>query len=295
LIFEGRKILFISLTRTGSVEYAVSLLDKIKHLDPVVICSEEAATLFPEESLSIKTYSGLTSFFIKTLFGTTRLIIQLNQIKQTYPDLSIVFPVFHPWNSIIARWAKRKEVKVISIIHDAEMHLGEENKKIFLLQNKLMQASDRVVFLTRNERGKAIDKNLIKENKTAILNHPLISMGAKHELEHSEGLKLLYLGRLKSYKGIQNLINACSELEYEKLTIAGEGDLPLDLNSNQIELVRKRLSKDEIRNLIECHHILVLPYVDASQSGILTIGLDSNIPMLISDLPGLKEQLPIDV
>lgn len=39
------------------------------------------------------------------------------------------------------------------------------------------------------------------------------------------------------------------------------------------------------------HQILVLPYIDASQSGVLTLGIDSCIPMIISDLPGLREQL----
>jgi len=49
-----------------------------------------------------------------------------------------------------------------------------------------------------------------------------------------------------------------------------------------------------MKRLIEHHHILVLPYIEASQSGILTIALDANMPMVLSDLPGLREQLPED-
>jgi len=213
LIFEGRKILFISLTRTGSVEYAASLLDKIKDLEPLVICSEETATIFPNNVLNVKTYSGFGSFFLRTLFINSVIIKHLNRFKKMHSNLSLFFPVFHPWNNIIAKWAKKNDIPIVSVIHDTEMHLGEENKKIFFLQKKLMEISDKVVFLTETEKLKAIKLQILREDKTAVISHPIISIGASHQLRHDRRLKILYLGRLKTYKGVDNLLKGLQKLK----------------------------------------------------------------------------------
>ena len=50
------------------------------------------------------------------------------------------------------------------------------------------------------------------------------------------------------------------------------------------------LPDDKVLELLSSHHVLLLPYTEASQSGIMMLGMAANIPMIVSDLPGLDEQ-----
>jgi len=292
LIFKGRKILFISLTRTGCVEYAAAFQKKLSEEETIVMASHASKSMFSKVDIAIETYTGWFSFALRSLRIKSELKKILDNINRQHSNLTIMFPVFHPWNNIIASWANKNSVPVTSVIHDVEMHLGEGNSKIEILQKQLMQKSTWTIFLTESEKEKAINKNGVQKEKGIVIPHPLIKTKAQHKLPHSKHLKVLYLGRLKKYKGIQLLIDACREMEIEKLTIAGEGDLPLNFVDNKIELIRERLSENEMDKLIAAHHVLVLPYVQATQSGILTLGVNANIPMVITELPGLTEQLP---
>ena len=46
--------------------------------------------------------------------------------------------------------------------------------------------------------------------------------------------------------------------------------------------------------LLNQSHILVLPYREASQSSILTLGISARIPMIITRVGGLMEQIGTD-
>ena len=88
---------------------------------------------------------------------------------------------------------------------------------------------------------------------------------------------ILFIGRLERYKGLDVLLRAwpaiaeaCPEA---RLTIAGEGRLNPALDSprartGRIRIIRQYLSDQEfIRHMIESS-VVVLPYVEASQSGV---------------------------
>jgi len=290
LKFEGRKILFISLTRTGCVEYAAALAEKIGYDKLYIVCSEESAPAFIEKDVIIKTYSGKWGFMWRSMFFRKGIEKILDKFHAEHGNhFTILFPVFHPWNIMIYRWSQRKKVLLHTVVHDYNMHSGEEDKNVQWFQNKIIDQSAKVIFLTRAEQEKAIQYGVDKQ-KTIIWPHPLLSVKAQHNCAHSKKLKLLYLGRVKKYKGIELLIEAIAELDIEKLTIAGEGKLN-DSYPNTVEHINKRITEEEMAHLIETHHVLVLPYIDASQSGILTIGISANIPMLITKQAGLQEQL----
>ena len=293
LIFEGRKILIISLTRTGSIEYAAALANKLSKYNPLIISSEEAAHIFDYVDYQLETYSGKLSFIIKSLTIRRQIDKLLGPIKMKHDKLTIIFPVFHPWNNVIAQWAKKTNTKLVTVIHDFKMHLGEGSRTIEKLQNDLILLSDKIIFLTKSERDKALKVRCDLNEKTFVLPHPILKTNLKNNMAHSSQLKLLFVGRISKYKGIELLLDAAVDLEYDVLTIAGQGDLPKskNLKSSKIDFINRRLDPQEIEKLLATHHVLILPYIDASQSGILTLGLDSNIPMIITDHEGLKEQL----
>jgi glycosyltransferase involved in cell wall biosynthesis len=102
---------------------------------------------------------------------------------------------------------------------------------------------------------------------------------------------ILFIGRIRKYKGVENLVQAFDKLEINdfQLVIAGEGKLKIR-HDPRIKLFNHWLAEDEIASLIEGSEVVVFPYVEASQSGILPYCLDKNKKVVITPLPGLLEQ-----
>ena len=290
MITQGRKILFISLSRKGSTDYAAEIARQMSYVDPWIVCSTESSASFDVVDKSIETYSGIFSFLIQSFLFFFRCPALIDSYKSKSDHLIIYFPVFHPWNLIISIWAGIKDIPVVTTIHDYHTHVGEKNRIIELLQKRQMDISDKIIFLTESEKNKALSYHPKYQKKSLVLLHPLLDSHANHTLGHSPDLKFLFLGRLKAYKGYQLLINAANHGSIQHITIAGSGDTSIS-SIDKVSVINTHLSNSEITHLIETHHVLVLPYIDASQSGVLTLGIDACIPMIISQLPGLQEQI----
>lgn len=287
---KARKIIIFSLTRSGCIAYTNELLKSFDKYNPIVYVNEESQSQFFKTYNTIKTYNGYFSFFIKSIqfIFIARSLLKEIKKKTKYPILYL--PSFHPWNYILSTLAKPLDIPVILTVHDYFTHPGEKNIIVEKLQKMTMANSQKVVFLSHHERHKAIMDKQISNEKTFVLPHPLYRDVAQNILEYNPRPNLLFLGRIKKYKGIDLLINAVKKLDINTLTIAGHGNIKVN-EGKKINLINKRLSDTEMMNLLDSHEILVLPYKEASQSGVLALGLSKQMVMVISDLPGLREQI----
>ncbi len=286
---QGRKILFISLTRTGSTAYASAMAHSISSTDPIVITSSEAQKDFVHVDRTISTYAGKISF----IFNTLLFFIKASSLLRDYSDaeeVMVYFPVFHPWNLIIAIWAGIFGIPVVTTIHDYKTHIGERNGLTEFIQRLLISISDKVVFLTEHQKAMATADIPHKSENFTIIPHPILYSAADHSLQHAIDMKFLLVGRMKSYKGYDLVIKAAESDAIHNITIAGSGD-DLHINNPKITYINRHVSDTELAELLSSHHVLLLPYMETSQSGIVTLAIDAGIPMIISKLPGLEEQL----
>jgi glycosyltransferase involved in cell wall biosynthesis len=115
---------------------------------------------------------------------------------------------------------------------------------------------------------------------------------------HQKKLKILFLGRIGKYKGLELLIEAVSFLKndaWECLTIAGKPLYKIEIpEHSKIKSVEKWLTEQEICHLVNHHDVLILPYRTATQSGVAALGIAATIPMVCTNVGGLKEQLGAD-
>jgi glycosyltransferase involved in cell wall biosynthesis len=142
-----------------------------------------------------------------------------------------------------------------------------------------------------------------KNKKMNVLFHPLFFTDHAHknkvQIPHKHHFKLLFLGRLLPYKGLDILIDAYVLLKAKKapisLTLAGSGTLDADVHTRierlGITLHQKWLSDDEIIALIKDHECVVLPYREASQSGVIAAAHGLLKPVVTTPVGGLPEQV----
>ena len=229
-------------------------------------------------------------------------------IREWNPDVLIVrywMSYFGPSLGYITRKMK-KHCKVISILDNVVPH----EPKFFdtPLTKYFLEGSTGHVTLCE-----AVSKDLLRLKQDAVytvIQHPLYShFGEKKRREEAErklGLSpgkknLLFFGLIRSYKGLDILLEAFGMLpEDYQLIIAGEPYGSFDKYQQIIDRLpgKDRIIKDlryikdsEVSDYFSAADLAVLPYRSATQSGISSVSYHFEVPMVVTDVGGLKETI----
>ncbi len=116
------------------------------------------------------------------------------------------------------------------------------------------------------------------------------------ELEGAEGPVILFFGLLRPYKGIDTLLQAFRRIEGAELWIAGNPRMdiaPLESLAaeapGRVRFLPRFVEDAEIPALMRAADIVVLPYRDIEQSGVLYAALAFGKPMILSAVGGFPE------
>jgi glycosyltransferase involved in cell wall biosynthesis len=143
-----------------------------------------------------------------------------------------------------------------------------------------------------------------------VIQHPLYShfgqkkdrREAESKLGLAEGKKnILFFGLIRTYKGLDILLEAFGKLpEDYQLIIAGEPYGSFDKyqeiidrlpNKDNIYTSLKYIKDSEVKDYFSAADIAVLPYRSATQSGISSVSYHFEVPMIVTDVGGLKETI----
>jgi glycosyltransferase involved in cell wall biosynthesis len=104
---------------------------------------------------------------------------------------------------------------------------------------------------------------------------------------------ILTIGRLRRYQGIHLIPRIASNLQikFDRWIIAGNSKFEEPRNAPNIEVHAKWLTIDEIDSKIKSARVVVLPYIEASQSGVLPRIAKLGVPIVITPVGGLPEQV----
>ena len=230
------------------------------------------------------------------------------EIRDWKPDILIVrywMSYFAPSLGYITR-KMRKHCKVISILDNVIPH--EPHFFDAPLTKYFLKGSTGCITLCE-----AVSKDLLNLKKDAhytVLQHPLYShFGEKMSREAAEeklGLRkgkknILFFGLIRTYKGLDILLEAFGRLSEDyQLIIAGEpygsfekyqkiiDGLP---NRQNVRSWLKYIKDSEVTDFFSAADIAVLPYRSATQSGISSVSYHFEVPMIVTDVGGLKETI----
>lgn len=217
----------------------------------------------------------------------------------------IVNTFFHPWSNLISTiWENAER---ITFCHDPVLHEGV-NGIMKLMYPLFIKKGDYIVVLTKGyidivEKKYGIDKGRIHYCPHGRMDLYKRKVSAQRPCEFPEYSKLrinfVFFGRIEKYKGLDVLGRAYKLVKEQykniSLSIFGAGDIePYRdfLREDDIRIINEYISDDQIGWIFQGDNIvLVLPYVTATQSGVIPIAFEFGIPIICSDLTGLKEQL----
>lgn len=232
----------------------------------------------------------------------------LEEIKFWKPDVLIVrywMSWFAPSLGFICRHMPA-ECKVIGILDNVIPH--ERHFFDAPLTKYFLSGLDGCIALCHEVASDLL--NLKKNAKYTVLPHPVYNhFGEKisrDEAEKALGLKpdrrnILFFGLIREYKGLDILLNAFDRLDKNyQLIIAGEpyGSfekyrriIDSSPNSDRIHCFTSYIPDEEVKIFFSAADVTVLPYRSATQSGISNISNHFEVPMIVTDVGGLKETI----
>ena len=109
---------------------------------------------------------------------------------------------------------------------------------------------------------------------------------------------ILYFGRIWGYKGLKYLFQSepmISEvIPNLKIIIAGYGENiekyePFIVNKEKYEFINEFIPNGMVLNLFERSDVVVLPYIEASQSGVIPLAYYTKKPVVVTNVGSLPE------
>jgi glycosyltransferase involved in cell wall biosynthesis len=228
------------------------------------------------------------------------------KIKESKPDIIIIaywMPFFAFCYGVIAKLIKQnKRTKVVLLCHNVLPH----EKKFYdkTVTKFLFNKADYFVLLSKYSQSEL--NKIIPEANYKVLFHPLYSVfgssigknEAQIKLHIPAGKTILFFGIIRDYKGLDILIEALAKTKDIRLIIAGEFysnrekyiSIIENLNlSKRIILMDSFIPAEEVKYVFSAADAVILPYREATQSGILQIAFNFHKPVIASDCGGLAE------
>jgi glycosyltransferase involved in cell wall biosynthesis len=310
------RVLVVSLGRRGGTTRYGQLMSigLARHADIAVISAAgaENRTRWDEidcPHLEVETFSSIPTMLLS--FLSVRRFARIRRFARSFAPDIVYYPHGHAWKPLLDLLLPRAAGTVLTI-HDPELHAGEDSVLHRLLDGGNRIHVDAYVLLNESQREGFIQRLHLDPARVRVIPHgifddllqsrrPLSEVPGLESLAPWEGRHLLFAGRIVRYKGLGTLLAAYATLSADPpvpLVIAGDGELSdeesalLDgLTGRPVEVVHRWLSDVELASLVGSARFVVLPYLSATQSGVIPLASAFGVPAIASDTGGIAEQV----
>jgi glycosyltransferase involved in cell wall biosynthesis len=196
---------------------------------------------------------------------------------------------------------------LVLTVHDAQRHPGDRlsRKTPYFFSKMGFHRADRLI--AHNQYVKALlhEELGIEEEKLDVIPHIQLGQsglgqGAVGGEEVDHGRTVLFFGRIWPYKGLENLIRAepwiARQIPEVKIVIAGHGEeferyRRLMVHPERFVILNRHIADAEVATLFRQASVVVLPYIEASQSGVIPIAYTYGKPVVGTTVGGLPEMI----
>lgn len=272
--------------------------------------------LFLPDVVEKSLYQNIANYVIpyakvKTLNSNSKRILSVaEQIMLLSPDV-VIFTEDSILMQQLNKILNQNAVRTAMVVHDVQHHpyrkMGARRILVDVLRRRMtrktIKCTDKIILLSANSE-EAFRKEYGAKNTVVFrlpAHVPETVPQKPSEIVDEKKDFFLFFGRIDKYKGISTLCKAYSALTEDLkkrtgLIIAGKGQL----SEEEVSLIRSEryiipitrfITDGEMVWLFQNSLSVVLPYIEASQSGVLPIAYKFRKPVVVSDLQGLTENI----
>ena len=248
--------------------------------------------------------SSVNTYYVNKVNGVLECLSCATRIAQVirnvHPD------IIHCQDSyrdavVLGLWLLRIAPRVITI-HDPEPHIGGDSRdqgfrtKVYRAFAHNWPTAAIVHGRYLRERLEIVAPSL--KGKVNVVPHgPLGSLG-KYNRRESRPPRLLFFGRMEVYKGLKGFVDAVIQLNDRGIDVVGvvAGSGPeLSKNFKRMEasghfiVEEGYISPENIQIKFEDAEAVVLPYLEATQSGVAAMALGFGVPVIATNVGSVCE------
>lgn len=289
------KILQIILTTQGGLIHYTSQLSNALSSNNELYLIAPVGVDVELFNKSIKLYqlntgNTLQNFILNSIIFT-RISSFINTIKKINPDV-IHLQSNHPWMSLFLPFLQK--YIIVTTIHDVNPHAGSRKFEQEIARDIHIKYSDALI--VHGEAAKTILEKKVADKKIYVIQHGDYSFfmkSIKHNFNEESG-NILFFGRIADYKGLKYLIEAMPKIEKIvpniKIVIAGSGSMEgYDLKSKNFKIYNYYIPESEVGAFFQRAAVVVLPYIEGTQTGIIPIAYAFKKPVVVTDVGSIPE------
>lgn len=299
----------------GGIAHYTSLMCKAlreyHHVDMISYKLQYPKLLFKKEQKDFANKSFAvenTQYMINTA-NPVNIICSAARIRKMKADI-IIFQWWHPYFApcyfILAKILKKS--KILFVCHNVFPH--ERFPMDRLLSKMVLKQGDYFVVQSHMDEKDLLS---IKGNaKYVVTPHPTYNAFKMQNMDRSEARKLLgiqdsvplllFFGFIREYKGLKYLLKAMPAIKKRipetQLWVVGDfGDdkeeylklIDESGISKNVVIVEGYIPDQEVEKYFAATDLVVLPYISATQSGIVQIAYGFEKPVIVTNVGGLPD------
>ena len=297
----SRARLRVALISTNFGEYCVRLANAVsRHTDVLLILPDRVAAPHAEKlDAAVQLFSYPSPRLRQPFrqFQTIRRIFR--QIEKFAPDV-VHYQGFHPWLDLaLPLWHR---YPLVCTVHDFRPHPGDKlsQKTPFWAEMFVRRRADQLIMHSQHVRSLMLQKLGGAGPNISLMPHIQIGQQfARPGVEEDEHLILFY-GRIWEYKGLEYLIRAepliSSRIPNVRIMIAGHGEdfsryTRMMIHPERFLVHNEFISEQRTAEYFQRASVVVLPYIEASQSGVIPLAYSAAKPVVATTVGGLPEMV----
>ena len=306
--------------RGGIAHYTTCLNEELRQRHETLLISfsrQYPGLLFPGRTQedSSSRYLSTPSEPILNPFSPRSWRAVARRLRQFSPRV-VVFQWWHPYfgpgySSIMRRLGREPHIDQLFLCHNVFPHeIPRFPGSSWLVKRLISQAFRRVDGFLVHSAGLSTQ---VKEFNPGTMVHRIFHPAydffsgldnggpTSARARGTRELRLLFFGKIRAYKGLEVFLRALARLRSRvdfRATVAGEfyiDDVPFKRIVEQEGISDRVVWKDhyipneEVGTLFRETDLVVLPYLDATQSGVVPLAFGFLKPVVVSDVGGLAE------
>lgn len=254
----------------------------------------------PACELPVDTYSTRFGFLSRLAVSPVAALSLARRIEHLQPDIAVCAQP-GPLDLRMAWALARAKVPMAVLVHDAVHHPGDGQPMQMVLQRALCRRAAAVGAFSGHVASMLQQQGLAGTPAKPLirLRLPPLPVAVPPALPHAgDGMRVLCFGRLLHYKGLDLLADAVARLGSAprlRLRVVGAGPESPELQRLRtlpnVEVENRWVPETELGTLLAWADALVLPYREATQSGVAALALAAGRRVIATAVGGLPEQL----
>ncbi len=223
----------------------------------------------------------------------------VQQIRRFQPDV-VHFQNGHLWFNLALPLLGR--YPLVLTVHDPRHHAGDRSsrKTPQPVMDFGFRRADRLIVHGQSLKQQVADEIGVRDDRIDVIPHIAIGQPDAAPRVAEQPNTILFFGRIWQYKGLDYLIEAeplvAREVPEVRTVIAGEGD---DLGRYRRQMAHPErftvhnqfIPTAQMAELFAQASVVVLPYTEATQSGVIPVAYSFAKPVVATDVGALPEMV----